>query len=33
MPYPDAYISDLWNAQKEAGLIGPTGCPEERHWR
>lgn len=33
MPYPSSYIDDLWDAQKEAAIIGPTGCPEEAHWR
>ena len=33
MPYPDTYVHGLWEAQQNAGIIGPTGCPEERHWR
>ena len=33
MPYPDTYTDGLWRAQMAAGIIGPTGCPEESHWR
>ena len=33
MPYPSTYIHGLRRAQIEARIIGPTGCPEERHWR
>ena len=33
MPYPQTYVQDLWQAQKAAGLIVPTGCNEEGHYR
>ena len=28
MPYPDWYTVGLWEHQKQAGIIKPTGCPE-----
>jgi hypothetical protein len=32
MPYPEDYLSTLWEAQKRVCRIVPTGCPERVHW-